>query len=151
MKHTEIRSIETHETIAITCDVCKTRYDDPVEMQAFIQILKTGGYGNIFGDGALMECDLCQYCLKERLGDSLRIKHYQVGCRSVQIGGVVAGNIQKITERANAVFGSPEIASRWLNKPRKKFKDRSAIDLALTEAGAKVVAEELERIDSGYF
>lgn len=59
--------------MAITCDACKTKYEDEFEIQAFVCIAKTGSYGNIFGDGVFIECDICQYCLKERLVGAMRI------------------------------------------------------------------------------
>ncbi len=32
-----------------------------------------GGYGSVFGDGARVEADLCQYCIKELIGPFCRV------------------------------------------------------------------------------
>ncbi|QQD17300.1 hypothetical protein I6N98_13115 [Spongiibacter nanhainus] len=74
MKHTTRITVEQDTVTAITCDACEQRYDDVLEMQAFVHIVKTGGYGSIFGDGTAMECDLCQHCLQARLRDALRLE-----------------------------------------------------------------------------
>jgi len=49
------------------------------------------------------------------------------------------------------VFGNQDKASIWLHKPRKKFGDQTAADLIQTEAGAHLVEDTLNQIDSGYF
>ena len=74
MKHTQRTTVQVDEVIALTCDVCKRRYEDPNEIQGFIHLKKTGSYGSIFGDGTLIECDLCQHCFKDRLGEFLVLK-----------------------------------------------------------------------------
>jgi antitoxin CcdA len=70
------REIETtlSTTVAITCDVCKTEYVDMADFHEFLQIDHQGGYWSIFGDGAKIECDICQVCVKNLLGDFLRVK-----------------------------------------------------------------------------
>lgn len=70
-------------TVSITCDVCKKTYntnaleayatEDIFELQEFTHIKSNGGYGSVFGDGDDIECDICQHCLKEKLGDFIRI------------------------------------------------------------------------------
>lgn len=71
MKHYEPITRTENEIIAITCDACGRYFQDQAELQAFVHIAKTGSYGNIFGDGVEISCDLCQHCLKERLGDAI--------------------------------------------------------------------------------
>lgn len=51
---------------------------------------------------------------------------------------------------ADEVFGSVEKASIWLHKARKKFGGQSAVELIQTEAGAQLVEDTLNQIDSGY-
>ena len=51
------------------CDSCQTEIEDTQET---LHWSMTGGYGNIFGDGVQMELDLCQECIKTRLGDAIR-------------------------------------------------------------------------------
>ncbi|OYT16002.1 MAG: hypothetical protein B7C24_10165 [Bacteroidetes bacterium 4572_77] len=61
------------------CDDCKTEYilqntDHIFEIQEFLNIEFVGGYGSVFGDGALVKCNLCQTCVQKRLGDVLQIE-----------------------------------------------------------------------------
>ena len=64
--------------VAITCDACKKKYDDPMEMQEFLKWKDTCGYGNMtFGDMSVVELDLCQYCVKSILGDYVRVSPWQ--------------------------------------------------------------------------
>ena len=66
--------VEQDVVVAIICDVCKKKYnyeDDAMEVQEFLHICFQGGYGSIFGDGANIKCDICQHCVKEKLGKFL--------------------------------------------------------------------------------
>ena len=61
----------------IKCDICGKEYslldkDMDYEAQEFVRIRITAGYGSIFIDGDKYELDMCQYCLKEKLGEHLR-------------------------------------------------------------------------------
>lgn len=58
----------------IICDKCGRKLDpeDFLEFQERLSIRFCGGYGSIFGDLNEMSCDLCQYCVKELLGDYLK-------------------------------------------------------------------------------
>ena len=64
------------KVISITCDVCKKT--SPIELweesQEFSYIRLHGGFGSIFGDGNVVNLDICQHCLKEKLGEYLRIE-----------------------------------------------------------------------------
>ena len=66
---------------AIKCDVCDRTFhaknDDDLELQEFVQIRFTGGYESVFEDGTMVECDICQYCFKEKLGTYCRTKEEQ--------------------------------------------------------------------------
>jgi antitoxin CcdA len=60
------------------CDKCHRNFDvnnidNICEIQEFIHIRNVGGYGSIFGDEVEIELDLCQHCVKEVLGQYLRI------------------------------------------------------------------------------
>jgi hypothetical protein len=62
---------------SIVCDVCKKEYkkgetDIDGEIQEFTHIAFTGGWGSIFGDGSHFSCDICQHCMKEKLGEYIR-------------------------------------------------------------------------------
>ncbi len=54
----------------LVCDRCSKEIDptDHIEWQESYSIRFTGGYGSVFGDGADVNCDLCQYCLKALIG-----------------------------------------------------------------------------------
>lgn len=90
----KIKKIITEEkeiTVSITCDICGKTYqtyndedgaiNDVFEIQEFTHIRMTGGYGSIFGDGDSIECDICQHCLKKKLGEYIRIisENHMVG------------------------------------------------------------------------
>ena len=59
-------------TLAYVCDVCKTTYDDELEMQEFQHINFIGGYNSVFGDEERVVCDICQHCLKKMIGEYYR-------------------------------------------------------------------------------
>lgn len=80
MQHTEKKTIQIEDVVAVTCDGCTKRYDDPIEIQAFFHLKKTGSYGSIFGDGTSLKCDICQYCLKVLLGKYLRVRAFSDSC-----------------------------------------------------------------------
>lgn len=71
--------VETQKETSITCDVCGKEYsiDDGVdvfEAQEFLRIDFTGGYDSVFGDGTKVQAEICQHCLKKRLGKYLRLR-----------------------------------------------------------------------------
>lgn len=61
--------VEIEKPDKIICDRCKNEITDDFEIQEIISIKFTGGYLSVFGDGIGVECDLCQDCLKELIGD----------------------------------------------------------------------------------
>jgi len=83
IEYKEVEEINVRKiTKSITCDKCGRKYaaDDLVskemlEAQEFCYIRFTGGYGSIFGDGTEVECDICQHCLKEMIGDICRTEN----------------------------------------------------------------------------
>ena len=56
------------------CDKCGRTHDceDVMEVQEFHFIRFTGGYNSVFGDETMVECDICQHCLKAMIGDIAR-------------------------------------------------------------------------------
>jgi len=68
-------SREVDEPINIQCDKCKKEYNPEVtiEPQEFLKIDFIGGYNSVFGDGTRVQCDLCQHCLKELIGNIVRL------------------------------------------------------------------------------
>ena len=70
----EQREVEVVESIV--CDVCKKEFSYAkdkneyiLEMQEFQHIAFIGGFGSVFGDGASVRLDICQHCLKDKLGE----------------------------------------------------------------------------------
>jgi len=61
---------------SVICDVCKKKYsfsgEEGMEAQEFQHIRVNGGYGSVFGDGAVWAVDICQHCFKEIMGKYLR-------------------------------------------------------------------------------
>lgn len=56
----------------------------------------------------------------------------------------------KVHALALEVFGEQEKANAWLQKPKRKFGSQSASVLVQYEAGAQLVKDTLNQIDSGY-
>lgn len=56
------------------CDVCnlEATIEDP-EFDDFWSIDQTCGYHSIFGDGVHISLDICQHCLKDKLGQWIKI------------------------------------------------------------------------------
>lgn len=68
-KHVLSETTETRYEYGYICDSCQTEIEDAQET---LHWRMTGGYSSIFGDGVQMELDLCQECIKTRLGDVIR-------------------------------------------------------------------------------
>ncbi len=66
------------QVVGCTCDVCQKTFNKNVddeqmlEVQEFVHISFRGGYGSVFEDMGSFELDICQHCLKERLGEFIR-------------------------------------------------------------------------------
>lgn len=75
MLHTQTRTVTVTETY-VTCDRCgrEMRPDTPdLEHQERVAVRFRAGYASAFGDGSLVEMDLCQHCVKDVLGRWLRV------------------------------------------------------------------------------
>lgn len=77
MQHPRIRTktVSITETVT-TCDRCGREMvpnDQDCEHQERIAIRFRAGYNSLYGDGNLVEADLCQHCVKEVLGPWLRV------------------------------------------------------------------------------
>lgn len=60
--------------------------------------------------------------------------------------------VRRVRALARQVLGSAEQAEAWLSKPRRQFGGRSADDLMRSvDGGVEAVAQELQRIDHGFF
>lgn len=58
----------------ITCDRCgRSDDEDGMEGQEFLQHDMSCGFGSVFGDLNHINLDLCQHCVKELLGEWVRV------------------------------------------------------------------------------
>lgn len=78
MMRFQFKMKEVSTFAGVSCDVCgkyfdKDAVDDGLEIEEVQSISFVGGYDSVFGDGKLVELDICQHCLKDRLGEFLRI------------------------------------------------------------------------------
>jgi putative toxin-antitoxin system antitoxin component (TIGR02293 family) len=60
-----------------------------------------------------------------------------------------AVRIARIAALGEQVFGDPDRSWHWLRAAKRQFNGRSPLQLAVTEAGARLVEELLYRIDEG--
>lgn len=59
----------------MTCDRCKRRDYDIIDIQEYLSWRMRGGYGNTaFGDMTRLSLDLCQHCTKEVLGEWIKVE-----------------------------------------------------------------------------
>jgi hypothetical protein len=75
MQHTHTRTITVTEAY-VTCDRCGREMhpnNQDCEHQERLAVHFRAGYGSVFSDGSLVEADLCQHCVKEILGEWLRV------------------------------------------------------------------------------
>jgi len=73
-------NIERQIPEKVICDICKKEYDykeDIMETQEFLHINFEAGYGSVFGDTNIVKADICQHCLKEKLGGYLIVKEME--------------------------------------------------------------------------
>jgi antitoxin CcdA len=92
MKHQSPTTVMV--TTSITCDRCKTTHDDSMEMQEFLSWSDTCGYGNkTFGDMSFVSIDLCQYCVKEVLGEWIQCFDHPAFDQMME--NISAKNLQK--------------------------------------------------------
>jgi putative toxin-antitoxin system antitoxin component (TIGR02293 family) len=59
--------------------------------------------------------------------------------------------LQRVVEEAERVFGNPAKAHRWLREPSRALDKAVPLELLETEAGARIVENELGVIDHGMF
>lgn len=67
-------NVTTKQSVAAVCDRCgREMQKHDGEWEERISIAFRGGYDSIFGDGNTVELDLCQHCIKEVLGQWIRV------------------------------------------------------------------------------
>lgn len=58
----------------IRCDRCERLSElGEMEFEEYVSLDHKAGYASVFGDGNQVQIDLCQHCVKELLGQWLRI------------------------------------------------------------------------------
>ncbi|MDM9626531.1 MbcA/ParS/Xre antitoxin family protein [Rhizobium sp. S152] len=62
-----------------------------------------------------------------------------------------AQRLLRVSQHADRVFGEREKAQRWLRKPSRALNGVVPFDLLQSETGARLVEEELIRIDHGIY
>jgi len=72
----EYRPVTARELAACTCDRCQRPLTptEPGEWEERLSLDHSCGFDSIFGDGNLVCLDLCQHCVRELLGEWLRIE-----------------------------------------------------------------------------
>lgn len=71
----KIRKKMVQEIYGYVCDRCGREADaHEGEAEELVSIDRVGGYCSIFGDGNRISVDICQHCLKDILGEWLRIE-----------------------------------------------------------------------------
>lgn len=96
MQHTSTKTNTTAETY-LSCDRCgREMFPNAIdcEHQECISIRFRGGYGSVFGDGSLVEADICQHCLAEVLGKHLRVTEDDPFAPKHQLSGEPKGVFQ---------------------------------------------------------
>lgn len=74
----ELTSIQCDKCLKVYVDAeqednCITSMNDMFELGEFHSISITGGYGSVFGDGNIVQADICQHCLQNLIGQFCRI------------------------------------------------------------------------------
>jgi putative toxin-antitoxin system antitoxin component (TIGR02293 family) len=57
----------------------------------------------------------------------------------------------RIFDQAVSVFGDVEKARRWLSKPKKRFHERTPVQMLRTDFGGSAVEEMLGQLGEGMF
>ncbi|NCQ52026.1 hypothetical protein GW796_09050 [archaeon] len=73
MRKYENETIQIKKLSAMKCDICGMDILNSQHEEEATSIINTGGYNSVFGDGLIYSIDICQYCLKEKLGQYI---HY---------------------------------------------------------------------------
>jgi putative toxin-antitoxin system antitoxin component (TIGR02293 family) len=57
----------------------------------------------------------------------------------------------RVFDQAVSVFGGVDQARQWLYKPKKRFNERTPLQMLRTDFGGRMVEEMLGQIDEGMF
>lgn len=61
----------------------------------------------------------------------------------------MAIRLERITARANRVFGNEELVWRWLRQPQPTLGGQAPIEVIDTEAGTRAAEQVLARMEQG--
>ena len=73
----KFEEITVKSVSALICDCCGRESIvgiNDYEVHEFVSLDFVGGYQSIFGDGKHVSLDICQYCLKDKLGSWLKLQ-----------------------------------------------------------------------------
>lgn len=59
--------------------------------------------------------------------------------------------LARVFDQAVSVFGGVEEARTWLSKPKKRFDERTPLQMLRIDVGGRMVEEMLGQIDEGMF
>ena len=76
MRTGKVQLVSKYVEDGFICSVCKTKYDSDnfFEGQEALHWTQSCGYGSIFGDGNILNLDMCQTCVSRILGVYLEVK-----------------------------------------------------------------------------
>lgn len=106
--------------------------------------LPAGVVGRLI-DYGLTEDEIYQLVIPRRTLSHRRSRAQSLTCEESDR----AVRIARITALAESVFDDRLKSLRWLRKPKRRFEDRSPLDMLLSEAGARLVEELLYQIEEG--
>ncbi len=92
--------------------------------------------------------------LSEMLGTSVRTLQRRAGERSACLEPDESGSlwaVASLLSKAEAVLGSRELATGWLERPQKALDGRTPVDLMRTTPGRQEVELLLDRLDHGVY
>lgn len=72
---TKVITEEQEVPVSLICDRCKKEIsiEDDMELQEWHHIDFVGGYSSVFGDGVIVQANICQDCLLELIGNFCRM------------------------------------------------------------------------------
>ena len=72
---TKVITEEQEVPVSLICDRCKKEIsiEDDMELQEWHHIDFVGGYYSVFGDGVIVQANICQDCLLELIGNFCRL------------------------------------------------------------------------------
>ncbi|GAA0833691.1 hypothetical protein [Cupriavidus pauculus] len=130
------------ELAACTCDRCKRRLTpDNGEWQERLSFDHACGFDSLFGDGNTVSLDLCQRCVREVLGQWLRI----IPAEGVDALDRLRGSVVRYDEPTSAA------AVEWQTEGEKKTRKLGGLE-KFTKFGPDFMAEgrgEHEQVERG--